>query len=293
MEAGFVAYIDEAGDPGIKLKSSSSGGASEWFVISAVVVSVEKDPDVPIWVADMREAVRSQQRSPLHYRKLSPSNQQRVCRMLSSKHVRIFTVASHKTNMRGRKNPRMTGRMDRGEFYNWCLRLLFERVTEWCYKRAMRDFDEPRPVRTVFSQRGGHDYEHLRDYLRKMDLQALNGGLVLTARKIIPGMLPPALCEVWPHDRRAGLQLADIAASAMFQAVEAQSPTHSLDGARSLRDRTARDKRGGVPATCGLMLMPLPHQGSIPIESRPIFEDYGYRFPDGVAGPGLCATAQC
>lgn len=274
---GFVAYIDEAGDPGIKTKKPESE-SSEWFILSAVVVSVERDADVVDWVRDMREAVRMQERSALHYRNLSPSNRHRVCRMLSTKTVRIFTVASHKTNMRGRRNPRMEGSMGRGEFYNWCLRLLFERVSDWCAKHSMKKYGEQRPIRTVFSERGGHDYAHLRDYLRKMDLQALNGGMVLNTRRIIPGMVQPLMCEVRPHHTQAGLQLADIAASAVFQAAETDIGTHSLDGAKQLRDRAARERRGSSPATYGLMLMPLPHQGSIPEASRPIFEFYGYKF---------------
>lgn len=274
----FVAYIDEAGDPGVKARSDGKGGASDWFILSAVVVSVDRDGDVVDWVRDMREAVRAQQRSPLHYRSLSNPNRQRVSRMLSTKPVRIFSVASHKGNMRGRRNPRMTGNMGRGEFYNWCLRLLFERISDWCARRSQALFGEQRPVRTVFSERGGHDYAHLKDYLRKLDLQALNGGTVLKARQIVPGMIPVDHCHVRPHDSSAGLQLADIAASALFQAAEASSSRHSIEAAQCLRDRSAREKKGATPAGYGLMLMPLPHQGAIPETSRPIFEHYGYRF---------------
>lgn len=59
----YVVYIDEAGDPGIKQKPASAlGGASEWFVVAAVVVRECRDRDTVTWVRDMREAVRAQGR---------------------------------------------------------------------------------------------------------------------------------------------------------------------------------------------------------------------------------------
>ena len=36
---GYIAYIDEAGDDGIKkIRTEAESGASEWLVISAVVI---------------------------------------------------------------------------------------------------------------------------------------------------------------------------------------------------------------------------------------------------------------
>lgn len=272
----FVAYIDEAGDPGVKAAGASA--ASEWFLVSAVVVSADRDRDVVDWVRDMREAVRTQQRHPIHYRKLSPTNRQRVCRMLSTKSVRIFTIASHKTNMRGRQNPRMGKPMGRGEFYNWMLRLLLERVTIWCAHRAKVDGIGGAVLKPIFSERGGHDYSHLQSYLRLLQMQAENGGAVLRARQIVPGVIDHTLIEIRPHADLAGLQLADIAASAFFQAVNVAEPA-DLMPARSLKARTAKDVGKREAAEFGLLRLPFPQHGDIPVESRPIFEDFGYGFP--------------
>lgn len=182
----FVVYIDEAGDPGVRAKMPV--GASEWFVVSAAVVSSERDVDVVDWLRDMREAVRMQQRQTLHYRNLSQSNRERVCRMLSTKNVRLFTVASHKTNMRGRRNPRMGKALGKDEFYNWCLRLLLERVTSWCARRAKKDGLDGCAAKIVFSERGGHDYQHLRAYLDLLEAQAVSGHGYKLARQIVPGV---------------------------------------------------------------------------------------------------------
>ena len=269
----FCVYIDEAGDPGIKAKVPA--GASEWFVVSAAVVSAERDLDVVDWLRDMREAVRMQQRQTLHYRNLSQSNRERVCRMLSTKHVRLFTVASHKTNMRGRRNPRIGKALGKDEFYNWCLRLLLERVTSWCARRAELDGIPKPTARIVFSERGGHDYKHLRAYLELLEAQAVSGHGVKLAREIVPGVIEPDLIEVRRHEVLAGLQLADIAASAFFQAVNVRKP-EDLAPARALHPRVARSARAKSAAEFGVLRLPFAIHGDIPVESRPIFEHFGY-----------------
>lgn len=269
----FCVYIDEAGDPGVKAKAPV--GASEWFVVSAAVVSVERDADVVDWLRDMREAVRTQQRQTLHYRNLSQSNRQRVCRMLSTKHVRLFTVASHKTNMRGRRNPRIGKSLGKGEFYNWCLRLLLERVTSWCARRARLDGFEDCGARIVFSERGGHDYQHLKAYLDLLEAQAVSGHGVKLAREIVPGVIQPGLVEVRRHDDLAGLQLADIVASAFFQGANVRSD-EDLEPAFALHPRVARDANARSAAEFGLLRLPFKQHGEIPEGSRPLFEKFGY-----------------
>lgn len=277
LAPAYHVYIDEAGDPGIKQKSETKlAGASEWFVVAAVVVSQSRDKDTVDWLRDMREAVRAQSRVPLHYRKLSPANQARVCRMLASKDVRIFVVASHKTNMRGYQNKRMGSRLGRGEFYNWCLRLLLERVTSWCAHRSKSAGRATELARVVFSERGGHDYGHLKAYIDTLKMQARSGTTVLAAKEIVPDVLDANLCEVRAHSNLAGLQLADIAASAFFQGVDSQSSKYSLEPSLALRQRVAKAPGQRVAAEFGLMRLPFRHQAEIPLNDRPLFEEFGY-----------------
>lgn len=277
MKPLFHVYIDEAGDPGVKPKSTDEAHWSDWFVLSAVVVGDENDRETVEWIQEMNKAIRRNGPSDIHYRKFSDTNRQHVCRVLADKPLRIFVVASHKSTMRTHRSKKL-GRANDKEFYNWCLRLLLERVTEWCARRCRKAGIEVHPARLIFSERGGHDYQDLHDYLKKLEAQTLTGNLTLNKRGITPGVIYGSLCEVVPHSNLAGLQLADVAASAFFQAACTPSRRHNLGPASELICRLARRERRRSPDGFGMMLLPFPHQGDIPVEDRKIFEMCGYRF---------------
>jgi hypothetical protein len=51
---GYIAYIDEAGDAGLKkIRTRNTPGASEWLVMSAVLMRAEREGDVSGWVNQM------------------------------------------------------------------------------------------------------------------------------------------------------------------------------------------------------------------------------------------------
>lgn len=277
MRPAFHIYIDEAGDPGVKSKESDEPHWSDWFVISAVVVANENDPKAVDWVQEMNQSIRRKGPADIHYRKLSDTNRHHVCRVLADKPVRIFSIASHKQSMRSHRSQKL-GRATDKEFYNWCLRLLLERVTEWCARRSLNAGIEIEPARIVFSERGGHDYRELMGYLKKLEAQTLTGNLTLGKRGIVRGVIHESLCEVIPHSNLAGLQLADVAASAFFQAANTASPRFNLGPAVCLLPRLARREKERKPNGFGLLLLPFPHQGDIPTADRQIFEMCGYSF---------------
>lgn len=272
----YHVYIDEAGDPGVKQKSDGADW-TDWFAIGAVIVSDTANPDTVDWVKDMKEAARSQAGPPLHYRNLSPTNQARLCRMLSRKKARVLVVASHKDTMRDHYNPRL-GRANGQKFYNWCLRLLLERVTEWCYRRSVRDGIDDCSARIVFSKRGGHKYDDLKIYLRKLEAQSLTGNLTLSKRRIISGVISEKLLEIESDMNHAGLQLADIAVSAFFNAANSLAAKHDLEPATTLKPIVPNLPGTKNAAEFGLLRLPFAHQGQIPVADRAIFEEYGYVF---------------
>lgn len=73
-EYGYIAYIDEAGDPGLKkVRPLDEDGSSEWLILSAVVMRAKWEPDVPIWLHDIKRSIAVDTRGALHFRKLSPT----------------------------------------------------------------------------------------------------------------------------------------------------------------------------------------------------------------------------
>jgi hypothetical protein len=280
MKPLYHIYIDEAGDPGVKQKSCDAPHWSDWFVLSAVVVADENDADIVDWVRDMNKAIRRNGPSEIHYRKFSDANRRHVCKVLASKPVRIFIVASHKDTMRAHRSRRL-GKANDKQFYNWCLRLLLERVTEWCARRGRKAGVKLSPARLVFSHRGGHDYDELRDYLRKIIAQSMTGDLTLDKKGVTANVIFDDLIEVVPHTNLAGLQLADVAASAFYSAACSQSLRHDLTPASDLICRLAIKPGKEAPDWFGMMMLPFPHQGDIPVSDRTIFERCGYRFRKG------------
>ena len=60
----FIAYCDESGDPGRK-KS-----ASDWFIVSAVLVKAAREPDIARWVQAIKRPMRNKVNPDLHFYKL-------------------------------------------------------------------------------------------------------------------------------------------------------------------------------------------------------------------------------
>ena len=53
-EYHYIAYIDEAGDPGLKkVKPHDKPGSSEWLILSAVVIGAPNERNVVPWVRDI------------------------------------------------------------------------------------------------------------------------------------------------------------------------------------------------------------------------------------------------
>jgi len=68
--AGYVAYIDEAGDDGLKVKDSWERKASEWMVISAVLIKAAREPQVLEWVKSAIRKLDQHQMTHLHFHRL-------------------------------------------------------------------------------------------------------------------------------------------------------------------------------------------------------------------------------
>jgi hypothetical protein len=279
MDYGYIAYIDEAGDPGLtKVRPIDPNGASEWLVLSAVVIRAKREPEVVKWVDDIRTHIGVRQRRYLHYRDLSPTRKLAVANAMAELPLRAFVLCSNKKNMRGYHNPRAAKIPSQQWFYNWCVRLLLERVTAFCDHRTMHDYGERKLIKIEFSRRGGHHYSQTRAYHYYLSLQQEGDTLFLQKRQPVTKMLNTDLMEDHPHYMRAGLQLADAAASAFYQAIDALGPgTWLTEPAKAMQPIMAREN--GQQRDFGVTLFPaVPWKALLTPEQKQIFQFYGYDF---------------
>lgn len=277
MEPALSVYIDEAGDPGVHDGIRHFEGRHEWLVISAVVTQTTRDPETVDWVRELRAEGNVRQKPDLHYAQITAARRLAVCQALARKPVRAFSVISHKTNMRTYENDTLGRMTDPKRFYNWCMRFLFERVMEWCGEWQKVKLGKHEPLRVIFSENKGHGYPHMFAYFDKLTMQHSATGMHLRPRCWLPALADRGAWCVEPSTSRAGLQLADVVASAFYQAANTVSSVWDIEPAKSLRPilpADAKKRRANFSVT----VLPLESQAPVPEAARPIFEHYGYKF---------------
>lgn len=274
----YIAYIDEAGDDGLRaVKPVTFPGSSEWLILSAVVIKAENEAKVTDWVKDIRSGFRSNQARSLHFANLSETNKLAACTKLAELDVRCFAVASNKKNMQGYSNPDAGKIPSQCWFYCWMTRVLLERVTRFVLERSIKDHGESRFLRVEYSARGGLKYSQMMAYYEWLRMKRTNP--FLPWGKISFEVLHPNLLRVYPHLEREGLQLADTVASAFFKACD-KHDTGGCDPqyAIALENRMARqpDGHGGKISGYGLKLLPNFSKAALDSDQAEIFRYYGY-----------------
>jgi hypothetical protein len=282
----YVVYIDEAGDPGInKVLPRTPGGSSEWIVVAGALIPAEEERNVSTWVTDLMKLMRSHQMRDLHFQKLNPSKKALACSFLAQKRVRLFCVVSNKQNMEGYQNLNAAKVPSDNWFYCWLTRILLERVTHDVYHASLKRYGEVRRVKLEFSERGGLRYSQMKAYFEWLKIKSASGKVA----QFVPfgdfeySTLHPNLMRVYNHAERDGLKLPDIAASALFKAVDIYQ-TRAIDPsfAKLLAPKMAKAPVSGLVAGYGLKLLPswtgLDDWG-VKAEQREIFRFYGYPGP--------------
>jgi len=277
----YIAYVDEAGDPGLKeLRPDFPSGSSEWFVLSGVVVAKKHELAVRDWVAAMIAATGLKQRRDLHFRSLHERHKALVCTMLANHNVRCFAIASHKKSLlTWHHNPSLYRMKNQDWFYSFLTRYLLERVTHFVTDHSRRTAGSVQKVKVVFSERGGLNVGQMTAYYAKLRHQSRFGNMGLKRGNLVWDAFHPLLLRRANHKVSAGLQLADIVASSFFTACD-QYSTLQCDpsSAKLLRPRMARapDTASGRISGYGLKVLP-SYQPSewLPVQSE-IFREYGY-----------------
>jgi hypothetical protein len=275
MEPALTIYIDEAGDPGVRDGLRYLGERHEWLCLGAVAVRSSRDADLVGWVKELRTEARSTQSGALHYNRITLERRPGVCSLLGTKPARAFVMASHKSNLREYINPRLQQMIDAGKMYNWCIRLLLERVTAWAETWQRQELKRLEGLRVIFARRG-HDWDHFFSYVETLRWQSENGKLFLKGPGLNPALLDQSHWSLSQPEQYAGLQLADTVASAFYQAANTASPSYNVVPAQNLK--TIMATKGGAEANCGVTVWPLPHQAPFPEASKPVFRAYGYKF---------------
>lgn len=279
--AEYILFIDEAGDDGLnRVRPLDDEGGTEWLCLSGFLVRAKYENDLGDWLNQIRTDINSTQSSNLHFRKLTPKKKLRAAELLAGKPCRAFVVLSNKKNMRGYRNVRAesaSGELQTHFFYNWCVRLLLERVTDFCLDHSMKEFGEPRVLRIIFSKRGGHRYGQTKAYLEKLKAQARAGTTLKDLGQIKPEVLRYTEIDDLPAYLHPGLQFADILASAFYQAVDVLDVRMDLSPAKVLRPIIA--KKGNRRRNYGVVLQPTPpEKARLLPQQKDIFKFYEYSF---------------
>ena len=149
-----------------------------------------------------------------------------------------------------------------------------ERVTNYCLKNSIRKLGRPGKVKVLFSVRGGHSYGQTKAYWEWL---RASGRPFLDKHQIKFEVLSFGLVDYEPHYMHAGLQLADIVASAFYQAVETNSAKWSTEPAKALGKAMASSD--GTITDTGLVIQ--PHRIDdigLSMDQKQIFIHYGYQF---------------
>lgn len=284
----YVAYIDEAGDYGLKnIRPNAPTGSSEWFVMGAAVIHADREHETIEWVRGINRTIRSQ-RPSFHFRDIKiPAKRAAVCSAMADFPARYFVVASNKKNMQRHRNPFAAAAAvnlvgvpegwNHNWFYYWISRVLLEKVSDFVRVRSMLQYGEPRKLRIEFSENQALRYNELGFYFDLLKMHDQKNTQVVTYDQISWDVMDRDLVFTYPHAARAGFQLADASASAFFQACDLHH-TGGIDRsyARLLRPRMARRPENKAIAGYGVKLMPSLHRAKLLPEQAQIFLDYGY-----------------
>ncbi len=278
----YIAYLDEAGDPGIeRVRPLDEPGGSEWLVIGGVLIEASNEQKPVEWVRSILNDIGAKNRPALHFRDLHEWQKPLVCQKLADLPVNLFVMTSNKKNMRAYRNARAAAKsnplVSKQIFYNFCLRLILERITDCCLRHSMRVHGAPRHVKIFYSKRGGHNYAHTFIYNETLKSQARSKTTWLKRREIKWEVMDRRLQEAVMHTTNAGVQLADVVASSFFQSCDVLPPTSfNPYNARLLGNRIATE--AGFFRDYGVIFQPSPEltKAQLVPKQKDIFEFYGY-----------------
>lgn len=287
MEYNYTLLVDEAGDDKVRnLKPSDPNGNSEWLCIGGYLVRSGDERLLDTRRNDLVKSIGGIAGQALHFRKYKRKNRLLICDKLSTYPARAFVVCSFKETMSGYRNPRAeaaaTSLSQEQYLYNFVVRLLLERVTEFVSEDANRNRIAPAKIRIVMASRKGHHFGHFKAYVYQLINQAKSNRTFLNTREIKADHLSYSLIERAPASTMAGLQLADVVVSSVFQSIERASPNFTDKPAKRLRRlfaaRKSKNGRNSRRNGFGLTFYPKEAALRIDTEQEAFFKFFDYDF---------------
>ncbi len=189
----YNIYIDEAGDEGFKFNKHPKCGSSRFFVISALIVSEKDDLSLSKLVNELKKMFNYQPKDmliPLHFVRMSHDKRKACVKIL--KDFQNFTIISVVFDKKSLNNEFK----NTPYLYNFSSQILLERINSFLKLNSAK-------ANLIFEHRRNTSYIDLQNYLKK----------------IIDTSLFLSLSSKTKEQLKC-LQLADIVASATYQAFE-------------------------------------------------------------------------
>lgn len=251
----FVAYIDESGDDGINSALQNGGGASHWFVLSALIVRRSVDTELPRKRDEIVSEI-SLQRSEIHMKKIKNHEQKLlVVKKTSEIPSRHITILSNKYSIIHSQRKNLF--KEKNTYYNYMGRYLIERISKCCSKLRPIVPEGNGKVKIIFSKRGGMSYQGFRRYM--LNLKEQDSRYQRDASGINWNVVDVDLIDAKAHSERAGLQLVDVIAYSFFKAVE-KNQFGMIDCSYVQILKPNADNLHGTYLHNGVKLVPSPEQ---------------------------------
>lgn len=219
MASSFVAYIDESGDDGFVFNADGSG-SSKWIAISAVVIRKEREKCIIEIARKARELIGKPINHALHFMHLKHEQRIAVTSLIATTPIRTITILAHKPSI---PDPEKY-QTKKNRLYHYLCRLLIERVSWLCREHYKEGFGD-RTADLIFSNRASMSYDELRAYIETLQEKSVELGVEIDWNVINPQQL-----QSEKHEKMAGLQIADFAASGIRYAAELTRYGHAEPG---------------------------------------------------------------
>ncbi|MCA0921475.1 DUF3800 domain-containing protein [Pseudooceanicola nanhaiensis] len=262
MDHSFVAYIDESGCTGFKFRDPPEPkGSTDWFVLSAVLVSAGRDLALRSLANSIRRRMGKGEREVLHFSKLRHDQRVFALQSIANLPVRTATVVINKRRI---DKPEVF-EADGNRLYYYAARLLLERIS-WSSRDTGHAHGLGCLTRVRFEHKRHASYDDLREYLKLLKGQTAEAAdplwektLKRDVRIYWPAIEPT---HVSAHQKKdySGLQLADLVASGIRWGLESDAWGNTEHRYAKILRPTVYDNSGNA-LSYGMKFFPRgPHQ---------------------------------